>query len=201
MKRGFVVFITIALIAGALQAAPKPCATVVRHTLEQAIQNEREAEARYKAFAAKAVEEGQDGAARLFRAAAYAEHVHVRRFETALKERDIPIPPVPEFKFTVGETAANLRNAAASETGERDGTYREAIHTCDQVGDKDVKTLFDQTRDVEAEHANLFNSASRTLSSKTSKTFYVCDRCGFTSDLDLQFCVLCRTREHPREVD
>lgn len=201
MKKYFVVFLAVALLAAAIQAEPKPCSIAVRHALEKAFLNEREAAARYKAYAEKATAEGYETAAALFRAAEYAEKVHAKRFESAMKERGIELPPVPEHNITVGETAANMRTSASNEMGERDGVYRDAIHTCDTFGDKEIKALFDQTRDVEAEHVNLFTTGARSLSSKAKKTFYVCDHCGLTSDLDLSFCVLCRTREHPHEID
>lgn len=201
MKRSLVVFVAIAMVAGALQAAPKPCASTVRAALERALQNEREAAARYKIYASKATADGHGAVASLFRAAAYAEEIHVKRFQNAMEERGIDIPPAPAFEITAGETPSNIRAASSAETGERDGVYREALRACEAARDAEVKKIFDQTRDVEAEHANLFNAASRSLSSKTAKTYYVCDRCGFTSDLDLQFCVLCRVKDHPHQVD
>ncbi|HEV7240352.1 MAG TPA: hypothetical protein VGQ36_14020 [Thermoanaerobaculia bacterium] len=59
---------------------------------------------------------------------------------------------------------------------------------------------FNETRDTEFEHANLFLAASRQLESmNTEKTFFVCDR--YTIGLKMPLCALGRTNEHPRAVE
>jgi len=182
------------LIATVAVAADKAMSAAVRSVLENALANEREAITRYEAFAAKAAEEGYIGAAALFRAQARAEKIHAQRFTAALKERGVPVPPEPSSsRPSIESTLDNLRRAAVAENAERDGIYREAIDTCRRSGDTEMARLFDQTRDVEVEHANLCAAAARNPESmKQPKTYYVCLRCGYTSDIDLAQCPDCQ---------
>lgn len=169
----------------------------VRNLLDRAVNNEREASARYTAYAAKATEEGYPGAANLFTAAARAEAVHADRFADALKQRGLPVPEALPYTPNVGTTAENLRTAALSETSERDGFYAAAVEEAHAAGDDGLAKIFDQTRDVEIEHMNLIVDASRHLDQmKTPKTYYVCSKCGYTTDVKLGFCALCREGEH-----
>ena len=65
-----------------------------------------------------------------------------------------------------------------------------------------MATLFDTTRDVETEHANLCNGAMHNIDElKSPKTFYVCGHCGFTTDVRLPLCPLCRVAHAPDGVD
>jgi rubrerythrin len=193
MKRSWLVLPVLLLVA----AAPFG----VQSILHRALQNERDAAAKYEACALKADEEGYPGAAALFRAAARAESVHARLIVEAMEARGIGVPDAKAHQGAIGSTADNLRAAATAETQERDSTYKEAIAAAQDARDEALVTLFDHTRDTEVEHANLFNTAVRQLDQyKQPKQFYVCEKCGYTTDIDLPLCALCRTREHPHEV-
>jgi rubrerythrin len=51
------------------------------------------------------------------------------------------------------------------------------------------------------EHANLCSAASRDLDSmKEAKTFYVCGKCGYTTDVKLPFCPACQHKVAPAAV-
>lgn len=174
----------------------------LRNALDRAVINEREAVVRYEAFAKKADEEGYPGAATLFRAAARAEAVHAERFAMAMKERGLPIPEHVPSTPVVGTTAENLRTAASAEARERDTTYREALDAAHEASDAGIVKIFDQTRDTEIEHANLLQAATRQLESmKSGKPYFVCHECGYTTDIDLPMCALCRVHKHPHVVE
>jgi rubrerythrin len=200
MKRTLLILAALSIALGAIAATALP--SPVRNVLQNALTNEREAAARYDLFAKKADEEGYRGAAALFRAQAQAERTHAERFTALLRAHDIPLPPEQTFTPNVGTTGENLNAAASAERAERDGTYREAIETCNLHGAPDIAKVFDQTRDSEVEHANLCNAAARTLDSmKNAKTFYVCGKCGYTTDVKLRSCPACRHEEGPAAVE
>ena len=189
---------SIALAAIAATALPRE----VRNVLQDALTNERQAVARYELFAAKADEEGYRGAAALFRAQAQAERTHAERFAALLRAHDIPIPDEQAYTPHVGTTADNLRAAASAEREERDAVYREAIETCKAHGAADAAKVLDQTRDSETEHANLCSAAARDVESmKQRKTFYVCGKCGYTTDVKLPFCPSCQHKQPPAAID
>ena len=191
---------TLLVLAAALLLPLGAAPFKVRNILEKALVNEREAVARYEAFAAKAMEENQAGAASLFRACARAERVHAARFAAALEERGLPVPAEVELHPAAGSTAENIRAAAAAEMGERDGIYHEALEIAAEFKDPQLARIFDQTRDTEVEHANLLLAAARSPNLQATKPFYVCDQCGYTTDIDLPMCALCRVNKHPHAV-
>lgn len=201
MKRTLLV-IALSTVALGTIAATNPLPREVREVLQRALVNEREAGARYEVFARKAQEEGYRGAAALFRAQAQAERTHGERFAAVLRAHDIALPAEETFSPVSGTTAENLRTAAAAEKAERDGAYREAIETCNLHGATEIAKVFDQTRDSEVEHGNLCVAASRDLESmKDPKTFYVCGRCGYTTDVKLPFCPACQHKVAPAAVE
>ena len=169
----------------------------VQRVLSNAVTGERQAIARYNAFAAKADEEGYLGAADLFRAAARAETIHLRRFTALMVERNLAVPPEAPVKLSVGDTRDNLQAAVAAENAERDGAYLYAIQTANEEHEAAVAKVFDETRDAEVEHANLCADALRNLNDmKVSREDHVCERCGYTTNVRLPLCPSCRDN-HP----
>ena len=201
MKRVLLVLLALSITVGTV-AATKRLPAPVRDVVERALANEREAAARYDAYAAKADQDGYPGAAALFRAQARAERTHAERFLSLLRSDGGTIPPETAIAPSTGATDDNLRAAAFAERGERDGIYREAIDVCKLHEAADVAKIFDETRDTEVEHANLCNAAARDLQSmKNAKTFYVCGKCGYTTDVKLPYCPACQYKKAPEAVE
>jgi rubrerythrin len=200
MRRSLPILITLLIAAAVLtvavvrtHAAEQATLPGVRHALEDAVSGERQAIARYEAFEKKATEEGYLGVASLFRAEIVAEQTHLARFSKMLERRGISVPGGAGSAPLVGTTRDNLRAAASAEIKERDDTYRSAIETAKMAGDTEIARVFDQTRDAETEHANLCNTAANHLDKyREAKTFFVCQICGYVTDLDLGMCPLCR---------
>ena len=201
MKRTLIVVVLSAIAVGTI-AAMNPLPREVREVLQRALANEREAVARYEVFARKSEEEGYLGAAALFRAQARAERTHEERFAALLQAHGVTLPDEGTHTPVVGSTAENLRTAASAEKSERDGSYREAVETCNLLGAAEIAKVFDQTRDSEVEHANLCTTAARNLDSmKDAKTFYVCGKCGYTTDVKLPYCPACSHKVAPSAVE
>ena len=201
MRRSLFVLIALCVAVGTV-AATKSLSPPVRDAVERALSREREAVAQYVLFAAKAAEEGYPAAAALFRAQAEAERTHAERFTDLLRSNDLPVPPEQPVTPKVGTTMENLRAAAAAEASERDQGYREAIDTCNQHGAPEIAKVFDLTRDSEVEHANLCVAAARNLDAmKNAKAFFVCGKCGYTTDVELSFCPACQSRQALRRFE
>ena len=201
MKRTLVASALLSIALGAI-AATNSLPREVRDAVQRALAKEREAVARYEVYARKADEEGYRGAAALFRAQARAERTHGERFAALLRAHDIAVPEEQAFSPIAGTTRDNLRSAAIAEKAEQDGEYREAIETCKLYNAAEVAKLFDQTRDSEVEHANLCTTAARDLESlKDAKTFFVCGKCGYTTDVKLPFCPACQHKVAPAAVE
>ncbi|HXG59724.1 MAG TPA: rubrerythrin family protein [Thermoanaerobaculia bacterium] len=193
---------SMAIVAAVAMAATKELPRAVRDVVERALAGEYEAVARYEAFAKKAEEEGYRGAAALFRAQAKSERIHAGRFAAILRDHDLPVPAEEPPKTEVGSTQDNLRAAARSERVERDTTYHDAVEICQEYRMPELAAIFDQSRDSETEHANLCDAAARNLGSmKEPRSYYVCDQCGFTTEIQLPFCPLCRNKRELTRVE
>ena len=186
--------VALLILVTASSAVAFGAAAEVERALTAAIQNERAAIARYEAFVAKAEEEGLAGAAALFAAMAKAERVHLRRFTRMAEERGLTVPEEKQLSIEARTTRANLQTATSIERGERDDGYLEAYRSVNSI-DVSLAQVFDQTRDVETEHANLCTTALRQFEQlEEPQTYHVCDRCGYTTDANIRFCPLCRTK-------
>jgi rubrerythrin len=159
--------------------------------LQHAYGNELMAVARYTAFAKKADEEGFKGVATLFRAAAKAEQVHAQRFGEALKKRNIKPVEIP-YEPEVRATRENLLSSMEMEREERDNIYLAGMKRAKELGQKEAAELFDLVRSAETEHANLCTIANAMFDDqKGTKTYHVCNYCGYTTDVKLARCPSC----------
>ena len=187
--RPFLILLPLLLLSGlAISAADDEIAAI----LQQAVAGERNAQARYAAFAAKADEEGYAGVASLFRAAARGEKAHEEKFLQLLKKKGgEPLEGTEEP--TVGTTRENIAAALEAEQSERDTVYDQAYEKAKAAGDAETAKTFDRARTAESEHANLLMAANWSLDSmKTKRTYFVCSGCGFTSETKLpRGCPLC----------
>ncbi|HKB78580.1 MAG TPA: ferritin family protein [Thermoanaerobaculia bacterium] len=166
----------------------------VQQALSDAVVRERQAIARYDAYAARADSDGYAGAASLFRAAAKSEAVHLRRFTELMTARGVTPPVEQASAVHPGTTRQNLAQACEAEQSERDGAYRDAINACMTNRDDEAAKVFDQTRDAEVEHLNLCAAAGRDLEAmRQARQYVVCDHCGYVSEIRLGFCPICRS--------
>jgi len=185
----------LALFSLTFIGAGQKTSPAVQRALANAVVNEQTAIARYTAFAAKAQDEGYIGVADLFRATTKAETIHLARFTAMMNTRGLQLPPDTTRPVVVGTTSANLQTAIAAELAERDQTYRSGYEVASEAADTEVMQIFDQTRDVETEHANLELAAAHDLDSmRQPHTYTVCEICGYTTDVRFPVCPLCR---HP----
>ncbi|MDW7773585.1 MAG: rubrerythrin family protein [Desulfobulbaceae bacterium] len=136
--------------------------------LWEAFAGESQANRKYLAFAEKADKEGHSQAARLFRAAAYAETIHAHNHLRALK--------------AIGDTAANLNEAVAGEIHEFKNMYPDMIKAAQEEGDKAAERTFSYANEVEKIHAELYQKALDSLGNAENVDYYVCKVCGYTAE-------------------
>jgi rubrerythrin len=135
--------------------------------LAAAFAGESQARNKYLAFAKKADEEGFPQAARLFRAAAFAEFTHAQNHFKAMQG--------------IKSTAENLQAAIEGENHEVVNMYPPFIAEAENEGMKRAKTSFDWAWQVEKEHEALYRQALEGLTeAQDSYDYYVCPFCGHT---------------------
>lgn len=158
--------------------------------LQEAYNGESNAAAKYGEYAKKADAEGFAGVARLFRAASFAEGVHMKNHATVI--RSMGAEPIAEIKLPeIRSTPENLKDAITGESYERDTMYTEFMIEARRTGNKDALRSFNFAKIAEAEHARLYAAALAKLDQKNadSETYFVCRTCGWTtSDAGLRKC-------------
>ena len=136
--------------------------------LQAAFAGESQANRKYLAFAAKADEEGYPQVAKLLRAAAEAETVHVLAHLRALGG--------------IATTADNLKAAISGETFEFESMYPPMIATAEAEGHKAAARSFKYANTVEKVHAQLYRKALANLDATQVVDYYVCSVCGYTCE-------------------
>ena len=134
--------------------------------LKEAFAGESQANQKYRAFAAKAEQEGFHNIATLFRTTAEAERIHA---EGHLKALD-----------GVKSTAENLKEAIGGETHEFTGMYPPMLKTAEAEGHK-AKRMFGYAVEAEAVHARLYALALAAVQQGKDLTevkFHLCPVCG-----------------------
>lgn len=196
-----ILLVTVVLVYAQADKSKAPAKAVAApktiENLQAAYNGETNARAKYTVFAKKADEEGFAGVASLFRAAAYAESVHAEAH--ALVIRKLGVDPKKEIKpADVKSTKENLEVAIKGESYERDTMYPDFIKQAKVDGIPDAERTFTLAKTAEAEHANLYGEALRSLDKwKEKKDFFVCSICGYTvTKIDFDACPSC---EQPKD--
>jgi rubrerythrin len=134
--------------------------------LKEAFAGESQANQKYRAFAARAEQDGFPNVARLFRTTAEAERIHA---EGHLKSLD-----------GVGTTADNLKAAIAGETYEFTEMYPPMLQRAIEASHK-AKRMFGYAVEAEAVHAKLYALALEAVAQGrdlAETAFYLCPVCG-----------------------
>ena len=135
--------------------------------LKDAFAGESQANQKYRAFAAKAEQEGFHNIARLFRTTAEAERIHAEGHLRALDG--------------IKSTADNLKEAIGGETYEFTEMYPPMLKTAEAEGHK-AKRMFGYAVEAEAVHVKLYTLALEAIQQGkdlTEVNFYLCPVCGY----------------------
>ena len=135
--------------------------------LQVSLVAESKAHQRNLAFALKAEQEKYQQIARLFRAVAEAEAIHAYH---ALR-----------LLGAISNTQENLE-AAFERENLASNSYPQFVREANEEGNAAVATVFSHTRDVEREHARLYEKALEHMLGNVNTEYYVCSICGYVSD-------------------
>jgi len=183
-SRSVVAVIITCLLVIAVAASSQANQTKNDQTLQNlqaAFNGESNAHAKYLAYAKKAEKEGYLKVASLFRAAAYAEEIHLNNHAKVIKE--MGATPKAEIKLpTIHSTKENLADAIKGETYEQTVMYPGFISQAKKEKNSAAVETFSYAKAAEAEHAKLYQQALDNLESwkVAGVGFSVCPTCGFT---------------------
>ena len=125
---------------------------------------------RLLAFARKADDEGYEQVAKLFRAVAAAEGVHVERHLRLLGEA------------YVKSTEENLQYSFEQETTVNQVYYPQFIREAEDEEEPAAAVTFKQARDVEEGHAALYKRALSAMLRDETHDYHVCQVCGYVAE-------------------
>jgi rubrerythrin len=137
--------------------------------LKEAFAGESQAHMKYKIFAAQAEQAGFPEVARLFRAIAYAERVHATNHLRELGG--------------VGDTAANLKTAAAGEAYEVEQMYPAFQEVAKLQREKGAIRSNHYALEAEKIHEGLYHDAEEMVLAGhdiEGRPIYICPVCGHT---------------------
>jgi len=139
------------------------------NNIQEAFGAESKANRRYTIFAEKAEKEGYPQVARLFRAVAEAENVHVKNHLNAVDG--------------IGTTKDNLFAASLGEQQEYKRMYPAFIEVAEQERNDRAERSFEWASKVEEIHHGYFEEALKAVrdgEQLEEATYYVCQVCGNT---------------------
>ena len=163
--------------------------SIVADNLKEAINGESNAKRKYELFGEQAAQENFNEIALLFKAASYAESLHIKNHLKALSAitkatvnpEDFVNVDDSELKNHIKDTKSNLKQAIDGETYEFKKMYKKFIKNALKEGDLVSELTFKLAREAEKVHAKLYSNYLKLL--EKNKEFetveiYVCSICG-----------------------
>ena len=151
------------------------------HNLMASFAGESQARSRYTIYAEKAREEGFEQIAAIFLETAGHELKHAKRFFRLLPGEPVEITAC--YPSIVGDTATNLRAAAAGENEEHTKLYPEAAEIADREGFPEAAKQWREVARVEVEHEKRYlkllkNVEEGLVFKRGEKVYWKCRNCG-----------------------
>lgn len=158
--------------------------------LMKAFAGESQARGRYTYYAEKAVEEGFQQIADIFRETAYNEEMHARLYFDHLVEnlgKDMVEINGAGYPVALADTEANLLAAAEGEHEEWTDIYPGFAKVAEEEGFPEVAKTFTRISGVEEKHEIRYNKLLENVRNgsvfkKDVKVFWKCRRCGFIAE-------------------
>lgn len=167
--------------------------------LRTGIIGETTASLKYKAFAEKARQEGNESVAKLFDATSQSEKIHALNHTTVLAELGVKMDEFVPEKFETKTTLENLKAAIDGEAYEVNSMYPDFISSAKTENKEQADKSFTWAIETEKKHEKMFSKALEAMKSKMENslpaTYTVCPVCGNTFDKTQQDlnCAFCQT--------
>ena len=147
---------------------------------------ESQARNRYTYFASVAKKAGFEQIAAIFLETAGNEKEHAERFFKLLEGEDVEIT-ASYPAGVIGDTAANLRAAAAGEKLEWGKLYKEAEETAREEGFEDIALQFKEIAEVEEQHEIRYEKLLKNVEEgkvfkKDTVVRWKCRNCGYVHE-------------------
>lgn len=171
------------------------------HNLLASFAGESQARNRYTYFASVAKKAGYEQVAALFLETADNEKEHAQRFFKFLEGGNVTITAAYPAGV-IGDTSANLEEAAAGEKLEWSELYLDAENVARQEGFEEIAKQFKEIAEVEEKHETRYRKLLKNL--KDGKVFkkdqivkWHCRNCGYVHE-GMEAPVECPACRHPQ---
>lgn len=141
--------------------------------LQSASRGEANAANRYDLFARRADEDGYGQVARLFRAAALSERIHLRNHEAVLRSLGEQPQTVSLEPVEIQNTRQNLLQPIQGEKGEASQMYPNYARIAREAGIANAALTFTYAGETERKHEELFKEALQKLGSNPEADYLV----------------------------
>lgn len=166
--------------------------------LKSAFAGESQARNRYDIYAEKAEKEGFPNVARLFRAIAYAEHMHAKSHFRVLREAEGGLT-VAGGGFGFKSTSDNLAVAIEGETFEIEEMYPSYLKVAEEQDEKGAVRSFNWALEAEKIHQELYTKAKEAVDGGNDVDLgpvQICEICGWTVEGEApDECPLCKAKK------
>ena len=156
--------------------------------LLEAFAGESQARNKYTFYASKAKKDGYEQISQIFEETAGNEKEHAKIW----------------FKLVhgIGDTAENLKDAAAGENYEWTSMYPGFAKTAHEEGFEKIAKLFEMVAKIEKEHDGryqllLTNIKEDKVFTKNDKVIWICSNCGYVCEASVAPAI-CPVCDHPR---
>lgn len=175
--------------------------TRTEQNLLKAFAGESQARNRYEFFAKVAKGEGYEQISAIFQETANQEKVHAKKFFSFLEGGDLEITAAyPAGK--IGNTAENLKAAAAGEHEEWTELYPAFARIAKEEGFAEIAVAFNMVSKAEEVHENRYLKLLERVEAgevfvRKEKTKWICRNCGYVHE-GTQPPLKCPTCAHPQ---
>jgi rubrerythrin len=171
-----------------------------QENLAKAFVGESQARNRYSFFASVAKKEGLEQIAAIFQETADNEKEHAKRLFKLLGEVSVDIPT--SVGAGIGDTKANLKNAAEGEKYEWGTMYPNFEKIAREEGETEAADLFKELAEVEKEHEKrylkLLDNVEKNMVFKGEQPVkWHCRNCGYVHE-GIEAPIECPACKHPQ---
>ncbi|MBM7623799.1 rubrerythrin [Sporohalobacter salinus] len=160
--------------------------TETEKNLLKAFAGESQARNRYTYFASQAKKEGYNQISNIFKETARNEKEHAKRFFKFLKGGEVEI--TASFPAgVIGNTAENLKAAAAGENYEHTSMYPGFAEVAEEEGFTEIARVFREIAEVEEEHEERYltlldNVEKDKVFKRKEEVRWKCGNCGYVHE-------------------
>lgn len=168
MKTALILLLSIFLLPGESEAQDKTI-----FNLQETIQAETDASARFEVYSKKARDEGYEEYSKLFSALSKSESVQINQHKNELKKLDGPRVSTRIKDFDVNTTPENVEDAKQILSQMKTVRFEKYEHQAKIEGMAGTASLFEQNKDIAEKNGDLIKDVSKNPDEQIHEAYQV----------------------------